>query len=124
MAFRLTVQTQLILQALLQDPEGELYGLEISEQTGLLGGTVYPILLRLEKEGLLTSRWEGVDPRTEKRPARRYYRLSDTDATQASAAIASARRPSPTALRRLAGEANHPETGGRRARRTVEAEKG
>ena len=104
MVLRMTVQTQLILQALLKDPGRELYGLELSEETGLLPGTAYPILLRLENEGWVTSRWEDIDPRAEKRPARRYYRLTTPGAVQASTAIASARRPSRTALRRLAGE--------------------
>jgi PadR family transcriptional regulator PadR len=104
MVFRMTVQTQLILQALLRDPVRELYGLELSQETGLLPGTAYPILLRLENEGWVTSRWENIDPHAEKRPPRRYYRLTPTGATQASAALADARRPSRTALRRLAGE--------------------
>ena len=63
----------------------------------------YPILLRLEHEGWVTSRWEDVDPRAEKRPARRYYRLTAGGAVQASAALAGARRPKGAALRRLAG---------------------
>jgi len=103
MALRMTVQTQLILQALLHDPSRELYGLELSEETGLLPGTAYPILLRLENEGWVTSRWEDIDPRAEKRPARRYYRLTASGAAQASAALAAARRPSRAALRGLAG---------------------
>ena len=104
MAPRMTVQTQLILRALLHDPSRELYGLELSEETGLLPGTAYPILLRLENEGWVTSRWEDIDPHAEKRPARRYYRLTAGGATQASAALAAARRPSRAALRGLAGE--------------------
>jgi PadR family transcriptional regulator PadR len=56
MAFRLTVQVLLVLQALLREPGRELYGLELSEETGLMPGTAYPILLRLEHEGWLTSR--------------------------------------------------------------------
>ena len=51
MALRLTVQVQLVLQALLRDPAKEMYGLELSEETGLQPGTAYPILLRLEHEG-------------------------------------------------------------------------
>src|SRR5215471_3363987 len=74
MALRLTVQVQLVLQALLRDPAREMYGLELSEETGLQPGTAYPILLRLEHEGWVASRWEDIDPRAEKRPARRYYR--------------------------------------------------
>jgi DNA-binding PadR family transcriptional regulator len=104
MAFRMTLQTQLILQALLRDPARELYGLELSQETGLLPGTAYPILLRLEHEEWVSSRWEDIDPSAEKRPARRYYRLTANGAAQASAALASARRPARGALRRLAAE--------------------
>jgi len=104
MPLRMTVQTLFVLQALLRDPGRELYGLELSEETGLLPGTAYPILLRLENEGWVTSRWEDIDPHTEKRPSRRYYRLTAGGAAQASAACAAARRPSGAALRGLAGE--------------------
>jgi PadR family transcriptional regulator, regulatory protein PadR len=104
MVLRLTVQVQLVLQALLRNPGSEMYGLELSEETGLQPGTAYPILLRLEDEGWVTSRWEDIDPHAEKRPARRYYRLTGSGAAQASAALAGARRPRSTALRRLAQE--------------------
>ena len=33
-------------------------------------------MLRLEHEGWVASRWEDIDPQAEKRPARRYYRLT------------------------------------------------
>src|SRR3984885_10595644 len=102
MALRLTLQVQLVLQALLRDPAREIYGLELSEETGLQPGTAYPILLRLEHEGWVTSRWEDIDPRAEKRPARRYYRLTASGAVQASPPPAGARRPKGAALRRLA----------------------
>jgi PadR family transcriptional regulator, regulatory protein PadR len=104
MGMRMTVQTLLVLQALMRDPGREVYGLELSEETGLLPGTAYPILLRLENEGWVTSRWEDIDPAAEKRPARRYYRLTASGATLASAAIASAPRPARAALRGLATE--------------------
>src|SRR5271155_3366984 len=104
MALRFAVQVLLVLQALLREPGRELYGLELVEETGLLPGTAYPILLRLEHEGWVTSRWEDVDPRAEKRPARRYYRLPAGGAVQASAAAAGARRPRAAALRTLASE--------------------
>ena len=108
MVLRMTLQTQLILHALLRNPARELYGLELSEETGLLPGTAYPILLRLESQGWVTSRWEDIDPHAEKRPARRYYRLTASGAAQAAAAIAAARRPSRAALRGLAQEGGRP----------------
>lgn len=104
MAPRMTLQTQLVLQALLRDPAREMYGRQLAEETGLMPGTTHPILLRLESEGWVTSRKEDIDPHAEGRPARRYYRLTAAGATQASAALAAARRPNRTALRDLAGE--------------------
>jgi PadR family transcriptional regulator PadR len=104
MALRMTVQVLLVLQALLRDPGKERYGLEITEQTGLQPGTIYPILFRLESERWVTSRWEDIDPQAEKRPRRRYYSLTANGAAQASAAVASANRPKSAALRRLAQE--------------------
>ena len=104
MVFRLTVQTQLVLQALLRAGDQELYGLELAGETGLLPGTAYPILARLENEGWVSSRWEGIDPAAEKRPARRYYRLTAAGTAQAGAAVAAARRPARAALQRLADE--------------------
>lgn len=101
---RMTLQTQLVLQALLRNPARELYGRQLAEETGLMPGTTHPILLRLEKEGWVVSRKEDIDPHAEGRPARRYYRFTANGAAQASAALAAARRPRGTALRDLAGE--------------------
>ncbi|MGD0246325.1 MAG: helix-turn-helix transcriptional regulator [Streptosporangiaceae bacterium] len=103
----MTMQTLMVLQAFLQDPARELYGLELAEETGLLPGTAYPILLRLENEGWVTSSWEDINPEIEGRPRRRYYRMTASGAEQASKAIASARRPSRAALRSLLEEGGH-----------------
>ena len=56
---------------------GYRYGLDIMEATGLPSGTVYPTLTRLETRGLVTGQWEtqAIADR-EKRPRRRYYRLT------------------------------------------------
>jgi DNA-binding PadR family transcriptional regulator len=54
----------------------EAAGSDISKQTRMLSGTLYPILMRLERSGWLTSRWEQVDPRNAGRPRRRLYRLT------------------------------------------------
>jgi PadR family transcriptional regulator PadR len=56
---------------------GYRYGLDIMDATGLPSGTVYPTLTRLEGRGLVSGLWESqtVADR-EKRPRRRYYRLT------------------------------------------------
>jgi PadR family transcriptional regulator len=87
---RMTLATQLVLRALLQNPARELYGLQICSAAGLPSGTIHPILARLETSGWLDSRWEDADPRAEGRPRRRFYRLSEDGAELARAALARA----------------------------------
>jgi PadR family transcriptional regulator, regulatory protein PadR len=102
----MTIPTQLVLEALLDDATRELYGLEIGESAGLRSGTVHPILARLEGYGWLASRWEDIDAAQEGRPARRYYKLTADGAQAARAALARAYRPAPAArLRPQPGQA-------------------
>jgi DNA-binding PadR family transcriptional regulator len=96
----MTLTTQLVLRALLEEPAREMYGLEICARAELPSGTIHPILARLEKAEWLESRWEDADPREEGRPRRRYYRLSPDGAVRAHAALAQATH-SAAALRRL-----------------------
>ena len=90
----MTIPTQLVLRALLEDPTRELYGVEIGAAAGLPSGTVHPILARLEGLRWLESRWEEIDTRAAGRPARRYYRLTADGVQWARAALARAYRPS------------------------------
>lgn len=79
---KMTLQTRQVLAEFLKDPDAERYGLDVSEATGLGRGTTYPILERLEEEGLLRSRREGrrgqpdYTPRSHGGPPRRYYSLT------------------------------------------------
>jgi DNA-binding PadR family transcriptional regulator len=53
------------------------HGFDIMDETGLRSGTVYPALSRLERDGLVRSRWESAKiAHEEKRPPRRYYELT------------------------------------------------
>ena len=102
----MTIPTQLVLEALLDDPLCERYGLEIGERAGLRSGTVHPILARLEGYGWVTSRWEDVDASAEGRPVRRYYALTEDGIQAARTALARAHRPALTRrLRPQVGEA-------------------
>jgi len=84
---RLTAATVAVLRALLAEPTKEMYGLEVCAAAALPNGTVHPILARLEKLEWLTSQFEQVDARTEGRPRRRYYKLSERGAMRAQAAV-------------------------------------
>lgn len=70
----LSVTALSVLQAV---AHGFRYGFDIMDATGIPSGTVYPALNRLERNGLLRSRWEeaGV-AHGEKRPPRRYYKIT------------------------------------------------
>jgi PadR family transcriptional regulator, regulatory protein PadR len=53
---------------------GHGYGFQIMAATEFPSGTVYPVLRRLEKAGLIRSQWEKASvARAEQRPARKYY---------------------------------------------------
>ena len=70
----LGMTTTAILAAL---QHGARYGLDITQRSGLLPGTVYTTLRRLEKRDFIRGRWE--DPgvaEAERRPRRRYYQLT------------------------------------------------
>jgi PadR family transcriptional regulator, regulatory protein PadR len=71
---RLSHQTLDILEALLARPSQWHYGYAISLQTGIPSGTLYPVLMRLDKSGWLETRWE--DAPTAGRPPRHLYRLT------------------------------------------------
>jgi DNA-binding PadR family transcriptional regulator len=70
----LTYATTVVLHAL---AKGFCHGFDVIDATGLASGTVYPILRRLESEGLVSARWESVAiAREQQRPTRRYYELT------------------------------------------------
>ncbi len=75
-----------VLQAV---ADGSPFGFDIMDATGLPSGTVYPILGRLAKAGLVTSRWEQSNiAHREKRPPRRYYSVTDRGAKSLAASLA------------------------------------
>jgi PadR family transcriptional regulator, regulatory protein PadR len=84
---RLTTQTLAVLAAMVDAPDAEWYGLELSKRSGLKPGTIYPILDRLLKADWLERRWEEIDPVAEGRPRRRLYRLTRVGAPSARRAL-------------------------------------
>jgi DNA-binding PadR family transcriptional regulator len=65
------------------------FGFDVMDETGLKSGSVYRALSRLEMLRLVESSWEDADEALrEKRPRRRYYRLTDRGRKELSSARA------------------------------------
>jgi len=88
-SIRLSPQTLQVLDRFSERPTAWRYGYELSHETGLKSGTLYPILMRLAKHRLLETRWvqtqEGVPPR-------HTYRLTPKGLEVARSARVTARR--------------------------------
>jgi DNA-binding PadR family transcriptional regulator len=67
-------QTRALLMALLRQPQAWQYGYELSKQTGLKSGTLYPLLMRLSDQLLLQSKW--LEPERPGKPPRHAYKLT------------------------------------------------
>lgn len=99
---RMTQITALILRVV---AAGHQYGFDVMEACGLPSGTVYPALRRLERAGLLKSRWEeSAKAHAQGRPRRRTYRLTD----EGWASVPEAERKL-SEVQRLLGEVSTPE---------------
>jgi DNA-binding PadR family transcriptional regulator len=81
---RLSPQTLTLLSALLPVASEWRYGYDLSRETGLKSGTLYPILVRLAERKWLETRWEHAD---ENGKPRHMYRLSAAGRRMAQAAV-------------------------------------
>jgi DNA-binding PadR family transcriptional regulator len=50
------------------------HGYDLMKETGLLSGTLYPLLMRMSDQGLVEAEWEA--PAQPGRPPRHAYRLT------------------------------------------------
>jgi PadR family transcriptional regulator PadR len=73
MKLRRSPQTSLVLAEFLQASQEWQYGYDISRNTGLKSGTLYPILMRLADLKLLATRWETPESG---KPPRHMYKLT------------------------------------------------
>lgn len=92
---KLSPQAIQLLSALAHRPSDWLYGLELSNLTGLKSGTLYPILIRLADRALLESQW--LEPTEPGRPPRHAYRISGAGLK----ALAESERIASSSLREL-----------------------
>ena len=59
------------------------HGYDLMKATGLLSGTLYPLLMRMTDQGLVEAKWH--EPAQPGRPARHAYRLTADGAALARA---------------------------------------
>ena len=64
----------LAVVAVLARTEDWRHGYDVMAEAGVKSGTLYPLLMRLEAQGLLEARW--VDSSQPGRPPRHVYRLT------------------------------------------------
>ena len=82
---QLTFSTAAVLHALGNGPR---YGFDIINATGLPSGTIYPMLRRLQRNGIVTSRWEvASEAHRHQRPQRKYYTLTANGETALAEAL-------------------------------------
>ncbi|MCZ4101067.1 PadR family transcriptional regulator [Streptomyces sp. H39-C1] len=74
MNLKLTPQLERVLRVFLEDTAAPQYGYSLMKAAKLASGTLYPILTRLETEGVVTSQWET--PTKESQRPRKYYQLT------------------------------------------------
>src|ERR1700688_5288727 len=67
-------QTRALLAAFLERSGLWRHGYDLSKETGLKSGTLYPLLMRLSEQGLLESRWQETE--RPGLPPRHVYRLT------------------------------------------------
>ena len=79
---------------MLIQPSEWKYGYDLSKQTGLQSGTLYPLLIRLADQGLLETAWKPSE--IAGRPPRHVYRLTAEGITAARELTAARRHRAPT----------------------------
>ncbi len=90
-------QTEALLVTLLGAVEQWRHGYDLSRETALKSGTLYPILMRLDRQGWLEARWE--DEPAPGKPRRHLYRLTALGAEEARTILRSS--PGPLLVARL-----------------------
>lgn len=63
-----------LLEALAAQSQQWRHGYDLMKETGLLSGTLYPLLMRMTDQGLVEAEWRA--PVQPGRPARHAYRLT------------------------------------------------
>ena len=72
-SIRFSSQLLSVLAVLLEEPAEWRYGYNLSRETGLKSGTLYPLLIRLSERQWVESRWQHAE---ENGKPRHMYRLT------------------------------------------------
>jgi DNA-binding PadR family transcriptional regulator len=106
---KLTGPLERVLRVLLDDTSAPRYGYDLMKAARLPSGTLYPMLARLQAEGLVTSEWEPQPEDASGRPPRKYYQLTGEGIRVArlelAHASATAQRATPVTRSPAAGSA-------------------
>ncbi|QWT20152.1 PadR family transcriptional regulator [Bacillus sp. NP157] len=78
-----SAQMDKLLAVLVEQPGQWFYGYPLMKAAGLQSGTLYPLLVRMEGQGLVESEWR--EPEQPGRPPRHAYRLTAAGVTLARA---------------------------------------
>jgi PadR family transcriptional regulator len=73
---KLTAPLERVLRVMMTDPAEPHYGYDLMKAAKLPSGTLYPMLARLQQEGLVDAEWEAQRQDAGGRPPRKYYRLT------------------------------------------------
>ena len=84
-------QMLLLLEVLSARSQQWRHGYDLMKETGLLSGTLYPLLMRMTEQGLVEAEWR--EPEQLGRPARHVYRLTAAGVTLAQATARSNATP-------------------------------
>jgi PadR family transcriptional regulator, regulatory protein PadR len=103
---KLTGPLERVLRVLVDDPTAPHYGYDLMKAARLPSGTLYPMLARLQQEGLVDSEWEDQRPDAGGRPPRKYYRLTAAGLRVARLELAHA-SAAPSGTRRVATRPAH-----------------
>ena len=74
-----------LLAELSAGPQQWRHGYELMKATGLLSGTLYPLLMRMTDQALVEAKW--LEPTQPGRPPRHAYRLTNAGAAFARDAV-------------------------------------
>jgi DNA-binding PadR family transcriptional regulator len=89
---------KVFLAAFSENVRAELAGSDVMRAAQVSSGTLYPVLLRLERAGMLKSRWEDARPEDLGRPRRRFYAMTPAGAARARKALDELSSPLPAPL--------------------------